>query len=79
MCEVYDSAWNEDQDFLIYRIEANRFLWGMVRTIVGTMIDVSRGRFSREQFEEVLLARDRKKAGQTAPAQGLFLEKVIYE
>lgn len=79
MCQVFDSAWSEEHDFLIYRIEANRFLRGMVRTIVGTMIDVARGRFSAEQFEQIFLARDRNKAGQTAPAQGLFLEEVLYE
>ncbi len=51
----------------------------MVRTIVGTMIDVARGRFSAEQFEQIFFARNRNEAGQTAPAQGLFLEKVLYE
>jgi tRNA pseudouridine38-40 synthase len=79
MCQVFDSVWREKQDFLVYRIEANRFLRGMVRTLVGTMIDVARGRFSPEQFEQIFIARDRKKAGQTAPAQGLFLEKVLYD
>jgi len=79
MCEVFDSTWSNEQDFLIYHIEANRFLRGMVRTLVGTMIDVARGRFPSEQFEQILLARDRHKAGQTAPAHGLFLEKVLYD
>ena len=79
ICRVFDSEWSEEQDFLVYRIEANRFLRGMVRTLVGTMIDVARGRFSSEQFEQIFLAQDRKKAGQTAPPQGLFLEKVLYE
>jgi tRNA pseudouridine38-40 synthase len=79
MCEVYESNWSEEHGFLIYRIEANRFLWGMVRGIVGTMIDVARGYFSKEQFENILLARDRNQAGQNAPAQGLFLENVVYE
>ena len=79
MCQVYNSTWREEHEFLIYRIEANRFLRGMVRTIVGTMIDVARGRFSPEQFKQILLARDRNQAGQTAPAHGLFLEKVLYE
>ena len=79
MCQVFDSEWSEEQNFLVYRIEANRFLRGMVRTLVGTMIDVARGRFTPEKFEQIFLAQDRKKAGQTAPPQGLFLEKVLYE
>ncbi len=79
ICEVFDSYWREENDFLIYRIEANRFLHGMVRTLVGTMVDVARGRFSKDQFEQILVAQDRKLAGQTAPALGLFLEKVIYD
>jgi tRNA pseudouridine38-40 synthase len=79
MCEVFESTWRQESDFLIYRIEANRFLHGMVRTIVGTMVDTARGRFKEGQFEQIFRARDRNLAGQTAPAQGLFLEEVIYE
>ncbi len=78
ICHVYESQWRTQADFLIYRIMANHFLHGMVRAIVGTMIDVARGRFTVEQFEKFLYSRDRKMAGESAPAQGLFLEEVIY-
>jgi tRNA pseudouridine38-40 synthase len=77
-CQVYESKWIEQGDFLVYRIVANRFLHGMVRTIVGTMIDVARGRFDMEDFIKILAVKDRNDAGVTAPACGLFLEEVIY-
>jgi tRNA pseudouridine38-40 synthase len=77
-CRVYNSEWKENAGFYIYHIEANRFLHGMVRTIVGTMMDVARGRFTSHEFREILLSKDRNQAGQTAPPQGLFLEEVHY-
>jgi len=79
MCRVEESRWMEEGDFLVYRIAANRFLHGMVRTIVGTMIDVARGRFTMQQFREIFRSGDRTRAGGTAPARGLFLEEVRYE
>ncbi len=77
-CQVYESKWREEGNFLIYRIVANRFLHGMVRTIVGTMIDTARGRFTPQQFETIFRSQDRTLAGTAAPARGLFLEEVIY-
>ena len=65
-------------DFIRFRIEANAFLRHMVRNIAGTLVEVGKGQITLEQFKEVLLARDRTIAGPTAPAQGLFLEKIIY-
>ena len=78
ICHVYESEWKTQNDFLIYRIMANRFLRGMVRGIVGTMIDAGRGRFTLEQFEQIFVSGDRKIAGESAPARGLILEEVIY-
>ncbi len=79
ICRVEESRWFWEKDFLVYRIVANRFLHGMVRTLVGTMVDVARGRFRFRQFEEILLSRDRTLAGPAAPARGLILEKVVYD
>ncbi len=61
-----------------FKIEANRFLHGMVRAIVGTLIDVGRGRLSLDAFEYIVASRDRKAASMSAPARGLFLEEVSY-
>jgi tRNA pseudouridine38-40 synthase len=77
-CQVYESSWRWENDFLIYRIAANRFLHGMVRTLVGTMIDVGRGKLSPDQFNLIVQSKDRTRAGNTAPARGLFLEEVVY-
>jgi tRNA pseudouridine38-40 synthase len=60
------------------RITANRFLRGMVRSIVGTLVEVGRGKTSPDEFERILEARDRGAAGPTAPPHGLYLEAVRY-
>jgi tRNA pseudouridine38-40 synthase len=65
-------------DLIVIVIEANAFLREMVRSIVGTLVDVGRGKTSLEEFQEIFQARDRRKAGMTAPAQGLFLVEVKY-
>ena len=65
-------------DFIKIRIEADAFLRHMVRNIVGTMTEVGRGKISIEEFSEIFQSCDRTIAGPTAPAQGLFLEKIIY-
>ncbi|MCL4539475.1 MAG: tRNA pseudouridine(38-40) synthase TruA [Bacteroidetes bacterium] len=64
--------------FLLFEIEANRFLHGMVRAIVGTLIDVGRGKLTVEEFHGILKSEDRKAASMSAPACGLFLEEVKY-
>lgn len=64
--------------WIIVTVEANSFLRHMVRNIVGTLIDVGKGTMSAEEFRIVLEARDRSRAGVTAPPQGLFLKEVKY-
>jgi tRNA pseudouridine38-40 synthase len=64
--------------FVLVRIEANAFLRGMVRTIVGTLIQVGAGARTAESVAEVLETRDRRNAGPSAPAEGLCLIRVIY-
>jgi tRNA pseudouridine38-40 synthase len=63
---------------LIFRVEANRFLRGMVRSIVGTLVEVGRGRLDPAGIAAVLEARDRARAGPTAPPHGLYLVEVTY-
>lgn len=65
-------------NFIRVRIEAKGFLRHMVRNIVGTLVEIGRGRISPDRLKEILEARDRKLAGQTAPARGLFLERIVY-
>jgi len=74
------AKWVLDADSqLIFTIQADRFLRNMVRAIVGTMIDVGLGITSTERFHEILKSRDRKEAGASAPAHGLFLSQIIYD
>ncbi|GAB4544477.1 MAG: tRNA pseudouridine(38-40) synthase TruA [Thermodesulfovibrionia bacterium] len=74
-------------DFLTFKIDArllkitisaNAFLRHMARNIVGTLYDIARGRFSPSYMKELLILKDRRYAGITAPPQGLFLERIIY-
>ncbi|MVM41658.1 tRNA pseudouridine(38-40) synthase TruA [Spirosoma sp. HMF3257] len=78
-CRLDFAYWERiDDDSLTFHIRANRFLWGMVRTIVGTMIEIGQARMTLEQFEQIIQSRDRNKAGRAAPANGLYLVEVGY-
>lgn len=78
ICDVSISRWIQGPGILTYEITANRFLRNMVRAIVGTMIDIGRGRFSLEDFQRILDSGSRSMAGTSAPAHGLYLWEVSY-
>ncbi len=76
---VMRAEWKRGRDGTIrFEIEANGFLKQMVRAIVGTLIEVGKGKINSEEFQKILESKDRKKAGPTAPARGLFLKEVKY-
>ena len=77
-CDVMQAEWSREGDYWVFTIKANRFLRNMVRAIVGTLIEVGRGKVSVERFREIIECKDRCKAGTSAPAQGLFLVDVEY-
>lgn len=77
-CTINDAHWYEESERSIFNIRANRFLHGMIRALVGTMVDVGRGYTSLEYFLEILEKKNRSGAGMSAPPQGLFLEEVLY-
>jgi len=77
-CYVYEAFWTEEGSELIFTITANRFLRNMVRAIVGTLIEVGYGKISDKDFRQIIEAKDRSKAGTSAPAQALFLEEIEY-
>lgn len=79
VCEIFSCAWEPSETGLVFRIEANRFLRTMVRSIVGTIVEMGRGVRPAHAMYDILKMRDRQAAGESAPARGLFLEKVIYE
>ena len=77
---IYSSVWeSRDPELLVYRVEGSGFLHHMVRNLVGTFLDVGRGRRWVNSIPEILAARSRSAAGPTAPPNGLFLVHVSYE
>ena len=85
-CEVEDrvrtltvSRYEEEAELGRFTFAADGFLTHMVRNLVGTLLEIGRGRFDPRQVERVLESGDRSLAGPTAPAAGLFLERVVYD
>ncbi len=78
LCAITEAEWVQEEHALIFNIQANRFLRGMVRAIVGTLLQVGTGKISVEDFRRIILSKDRKKAGAQAPAKGLTLTRVGY-
>lgn len=77
-CTIEYAFWEEKDGILIFKIKANRFLRGMVRAIVGSLLQVGLEKWSIADFEQVILSRSRSKAGPAVPAQGLCLVQVNY-
>lgn len=78
MCVVSQISLSSDLMTVIIQIQANRFLKQMVRTIVGTLTEVGRHKRLPDSIQDILQARDRRAAGETAPPQGLYLLHVLY-
>ena len=77
--EVLRASWEAEGCWVTFDVEANAFLYRMVRSLVGTMLDVGLGRMTIEAFQEAFAASDRARAGQTAQPHGLCLVEVKYE
>ena len=78
ICNIFESRWETRHEDLTYQIVGNRFLHSMVRILVGTMMEVARGKYSVAEFKNLL---DNPSGGvqvYTAPARGLFLQGVQY-
>ena len=78
VCQVMESRWVERDGCLVYEVRANRFLRGMVRGLVGTMLLVGTGKLSLDMFRAVIEARDCTRADFSVPGHGLFLMEVRY-
>ena len=87
VCDITAAAWSRyiptvaalpGTDYLVFTITANRFLRNMVRAIVGTMIEIGRGKRPPEWIADVLSSRDRCEAGQSVPGHALFLTDIEY-
>ena len=78
-CKVTHAKWTRlSEEKWVFTITADRFLRNMVRAIVGTLLAVGRHQLTPQQFAEIIASKDRCKAGDSAPARGLFLEQVEY-
>lgn len=79
LCKVSEASWIQvDSTHWYFRISANRFLRNMVRAVVGTMIDVGRGRITLDDFRKIVEGKQRTQAGESMPAHALFLEEIEY-
>lgn len=78
-CKLVEVSFTEQSGVIIFKISADRFLRNMVRAIVGTLVDVGKEKISLDDFVKIVEAKDRGAAGQSAPAEGLFLTDIIYK
>ena len=88
-CSIFEAYWTrgeaeqsgakQENDKLIFTISANRFLRNMVRSIVGTLINIGLHKITLEDFEKIIESKNRDKAGFSVPAHGLYLTKIEYD
>ena len=78
LCTVKAASWKQSGNRLVFTIRANRFLRGMVRAIVGTLLDVGTGKINVNDFQGIVTSKDRKRAGANVDPYGLYLVQVKY-
>lgn len=77
-CKIIVAKWELVDNELIFTITADRFLRNMVRAIVGTLLEIGKGKLKPQEMQKIIEAKDRSRAGFSVPAKGLFLEKIVY-
>lgn len=78
ICQVYEARWRSQKNLFIFYIEANRFLYGMVRAIVGSLLKAYSSEDGFDHLKNILAQKDRSAAADAVPSKGLFLYKVKY-
>jgi tRNA pseudouridine38-40 synthase len=78
-CTIFEAHWKQENEKLIFTISANRFLRNMVRSIVGTLINIGLHKITLDDFENIIESKNRDKAGFSVPAHGLYLTKIEYD
>jgi tRNA pseudouridine38-40 synthase len=78
-CTIFEAYWKQENNKLIFTISANRFLRNMVRSIVGTLINIGLHKITLDDFETIIKNKNRDKAGFSVPAHGLYLTKIEYD
>ena len=79
ICNITKSTWKSEEDTYRYGISGNRFLHNMVRCLVGTMVEVARGRYTVQDFRDYIQQPDKEAPVVSAPAKGLVLDRVHYD
>lgn len=77
-CKVFNAQWTQVDYKLMFTIKADRYLRNMVRAIVGTMIEIGKGKTNLEEFVQIIESKNRSEAGISVPAHGLFLADIEY-
>lgn len=77
-CRLTEAWWMKHGNYIVFTITADRFLRNMVRAIVGTLIDVGKGKASLEDVRNIVASGNRSEAGQSVPAHGLYLTRILY-
>ena len=77
-CVIKSAQWSREEEYIVFRITADRFLRNMVRAIVGTLLDVGTGKITLDNVKGIIKSKDRTRAGVSVPAKGLYLTDVIY-
>ena len=77
-CDITKAIWTKDGDAFVFTISANRFLRNMVRSVVGTLLDVGIGKIKVEAVKKIIYKKDRCAAGTSVPAKALFLTEIKY-
>lgn len=78
LCDIFEANWKRENDGLVFCVRANRFLRGMVRAIVGTLLDLGQKKLELEDLQSIIEGKNRKLAGRSVPALGLYLSEVQY-
>lgn len=77
-CKIYEAFWKQENNIIIFTISADRFLRNMVRAIVGTLVYVGLQKITIQDFNSIIESKNRKNAGFSVPARGLYLTKIEY-
>ena len=77
-CTIFEAYWTQKDNKLIFTISANRFLRNMVRSIVGTLVNIGLHKINLDDFKSIIESKNREKAGFSVPAHGLYLTKIEY-
>ncbi len=78
LCDIKEARFEIKDDVFVFHITANRFLRNMVRAIVGTLVEIGQGKREVDEMRKIIEAKDRRLAGESAPAHGLYLTRVTY-